>query len=176
MSLGKFFLAIVGVGVLGGGSLGAQQAIHFGIGGGISTPVGKFGDTHSLGVQGLAAVIWGGESSIMGARIDYSTNQFNGRSVSGTTYGDIRLSAVTANIVFTLPLGSIKPYGMIGGGWYPYREAGDGKRDNDFGETIGAGLTFPFFVGAGFIEGRYHAVSGRATARTFVPVTVGILF
>jgi opacity protein-like surface antigen len=123
-----------------------------------------------------AAVIWGSEGSLVGARVDYSSNQFNGRRVNGTTYGGIRLSAVTANVVVTLPLGSIKPYGMVGGGWYPYREAGDSKRDNDFGGTIGGGITFPFLVGAGFIEGRYHAVSGRATARTFVPITFGILF
>lgn len=159
-----------------GGTASAQRAIHFGIGGGPAFPTGTFHNDHSTGWNGLGAVIIGFPESFYGLRFDYSTNEFAGRQVLGQKYHSTKAPAVTANMVGTFPLGSIKPYVVAGGGWYPYQEATDTKRDNDFGMNGGAGITFPLLVGAGFLEGRYHSVSGRKTAHHFVPVTFGILF
>ena len=148
------------------------------IGGGAAIPVGRFDTTYTSGPAGLVAISNGGSESPLGLRLDYSYNGFKGKTIAGRRYRDAHMNVVTGDVVFSLHTGPyIKPYVLGGAGWYPYREAGDTKRRNDWGANIGAGLTFPlpFSPAGGFLEARLHRVfGGGVQARRFVPIVLGV--
>lgn len=150
------------------------------IGGGTAIPVGRFDTTYSSGPAALIAISTGGNELPFGLRLDYSYNAFRGKTIAGKTYRDAHMNVVTANVVFaphTSPY--IKPYFLAGMGWYPYREATDSVRSNDWGANVGVGLTFPLpLIQTGaFVEARYHRVFGsNQVARRFVPIVAGVTF
>lgn len=156
----------------------AQGGARLQIGGGMSVPVGRFDSTYTSGPAGLIALTNGGSESSLGVRLDYSYNAFRGKTIAGKRYRDAHMNVVTGDLVFSLHTGPyVKPYILVGAGWYPYREATGTKRANDWGANIGSGLTFPlpFSVGGGFIEARYHRVfGGGVQARRFVPIILGV--
>lgn len=158
----------------------AQRSTHIGLGGGVALPVGAFGDTYSAGPQGLVTLVTGPAESPLGLRIDYSYNGFRGQNVSGVQYGGSHINAITGNLVLTARVASAKPYLIGGGGWYPYRDIGEAKRTNAFGVNGGVGVGFPLPLLSGiggFVEARYHtAHAPHHTDRTFVPITLGIMF
>lgn len=124
----------------------------------------------------MAAVIVGHQEFPIGVRLDYSYNQFHGKRTQGKEVPDATMHIVTADVVATLPGDYVKPYVVAGLGWYPYREPTDARRNNDVGVNVGAGVTFPCFIGVGFVEGRFHHVLGRTTAQEFLPITIGLVF
>lgn len=156
----------------------AAQGVQLQLGGGVAIPVGRFDTTYTSGPAGLIAITDGGSESSIGLRLDYSYNSFRGKTVNGKRYRDAHMNVVTGNVVLSLPTGPyIKPYALVGLGWYPYREATETKRKNDWGANVGGGLTFPipFSAAGGFIEARYHRVfGGGVQARRFVPIMVGV--
>lgn len=156
----------------------AGQGTQLQLGGGMAIPVGRFDTTYTSGPAALVAITSGGSESSLGARLDYSYNGFRGKTVNGRHYRDAHMNVVTGDIVFSLHTGPyIKPYVLGGAGWYPYREATDTKRRNDWGANIGTGVTFPLPLtdAGGFIEARYHRVfGGGVQARRFVPIVLGV--
>lgn len=158
--------------------LTAQSGVQLQIGGGVSVPVGRFDTTYTSGPAGLVAITNGSQDSPIGVRLDYSYNEFRGKTIGGKRYRDTHMNVVTGDLVFSLHTGPyIKPYVLVGGGWYPYREATATKRSNDWGANVGAGLTFPLplIPRGGFLEARYHRVfGGGVQARRFVPIILGV--
>jgi Outer membrane protein beta-barrel domain len=155
-----------------------QRMIHLGIGAGIAIPAGTFRDTYTPRENVLITVAAGPQTSPFGVRLDYSYNEFGGKSVLGKPSQGTHLNIVTANLIAVLPFGMVKPYLVGGGGLYRFQEAADTSltTKNDFGSNIGIGCTFPFLSNAGFIEARYHRIYGRTVSEQLVPVTVGIMF
>ncbi|MGI8508448.1 MAG: outer membrane beta-barrel protein [Gemmatimonadaceae bacterium] len=157
----------------------AQRSTHVGVGVGGVIPSGTFGDTRSAGPMGLITLATGPADSPIGARLDYSYNDFRGRTVGVIKSPDSHLNAVTANIVLAGRVAGLKPYVIGGLGWYPYREGGDSVRTNAFGPNAGGGIGFqlPYSQLGGFIEARYHkAHAPHHVDRRFIPITIGILF
>ena len=158
--------------------LAAAQGIQIQLGGGASVPVGRFDSTYTAGPAGLIALSNGSAESAFGVRVDYSYNGFRGKTVNGKRYRDTHMNVVTGDLVLSLHTGPyVKPYALVGLGWYPYREAVDTTRKNDWGANIGAGLTFPIPLSSagGFIEARYHRIfGGGVEARRFVPIMLGV--
>ena len=159
-------------------SRAAAQGLQLQLGGGVAIPVGRFDTTYTSGPAGLIAVTDGGSESALGVRLDYSYNAFRGKTLNGKRYRDAHMNVVAGNIVLSIPTGPyVKPYALVGLGWYPYREATETTRKNDWGANIGAGLTFPIPLSSagGFIEARYHRVfGGGVQARRFVPIMLGV--
>jgi hypothetical protein len=156
----------------------AQDGIKLQIGGGVAIPTARFDTTYTSGPAALVAITNGGSESPLGLRLDYSYNGFKGKTIAGRRYRDAHMNVVTGDLVFSLHTGPyIKPYVLGGAGWYPYREATDTKRRNEWGANAGAGITFPFPLqaGSGFLEARLHRVFGGGTqARRFVPIILGV--
>lgn len=159
-------------------SRAAAQGLQLQLGGGTAIPVGRFDSTYTSGPAGLIALTSGGPESSIGVRLDYSYSGFRGKTVNGRRYRDAHMNVVTGDLVFSLHTGPyVKPYIIAGGGWYPYREATDTKRKNDWGANVGTGVTFPIPLtrASGFIEARYHRVfGGGVQARRFVPIVAGV--
>ncbi len=158
----------------------AQRSAHIAAGGGVVIPVGKFADQYESGPQGIISLISGAPDSPYGLRVDYSYNGFRGDIVSGNVrYAGTHINSLTGNLVITGRAGAFKPYAVGGGGWYPYREAGETTRTNAFGLNGGLGLGFPipYLQIGGFIEARYHAAyASHHLDRRFVPITFGLIF
>lgn len=156
----------------------AQRSIRLGIAGGVAVPVGRADSLYSAGPAGMIAIVTGSTSFPIGLRLDYTYNQFHGRSARTPRTPDLHFSAVTADLIATLPTGYVKPYIIGGGGWYPIREPADGARHNEFGLNAGIGVAFPLFGAAGFLEARYHRITGPTgfADRRFVPVMLGVMF
>ena len=156
----------------------AAQGVQLQLGGGVAIPVGRFDTTYTAGPAGLIAITNGGSESSIGVRLDYSYNSFRGKTVNGKRYRDAHMNVVTGNLVLSIPTGPyVKPYALVGLGWYPYREATETTRKNDWGANVGAGLTFPIPLSSagGFIEARYHRIfGGGVQARRFVPIMIGV--
>lgn len=150
------------------------------IGGGTAIPVARFDTNYTSGPAALIAISTGGTQIPIGLRLDYSYNAFHGKTVNGKTYRDAHMNVVTGDLVFAPHTGPyIKPYALAGMGWYPYREATDTKRSNDWGANFGLGLTFPLpLIPTGaFVEARYHRVFGaNKVARRFIPIIAGVTF
>jgi len=159
-------------------AVAAAQGTQLQLGGGVAIPVGRFDTTYTSGPAGLIAITNGGSESSIGVRLDYSYNSFRGKTVNGKRYRDAHMNVVTGDLVLSLPTGPyVKPYALVGLGWYPYREAAETTRKNDWGANVGAGLTFPIPLSSagGFIEARYHRVfGGGVQARRFVPIMIGV--
>lgn len=154
-----------------------ERTTHLEIGGGAAIPTARFDSTYSTGRSALVGVSVGGGDSPVGFRLDFSYSDFRGKTIGGKTYRDAHINATTVNLL--IPVGSgpyIKPYVITGIGWYPYREAADNSRSNDYGVNAGGGITFPLPVASGFIEARYHRIfGGGVTARRYIPITVGLV-
>ena len=153
-----------------------QEAVHLGIGGGVSIPAGTFRDTYSPKENVLLTLAAGPQDSPLGVRLDYSYNEFGARHVLGGGDQGMHLNIATANLIAVALGGSVKPYMIGGGGFYRFREDTSLSTSNHFGLNAGLGCTFPLFSKVGFIEARYHRIFGRTVSEQLVPVTLGILF
>lgn len=168
--------------ILGAGlasSVGAQQSVHLGVGGGVAIPTGQLDSLYSPGPGGLVTLAFGPPDAPMGLRLDYQYAGLRGKTVGGQGVPNTHFSSVTANLVMAFRVGYVKPYLIGGAGWYPVRLPGDTKRHNDTGYNGGAGIGFPIpFTNVGaFIEARYHDVNrSNASSYHFIPVTFGLLF
>jgi hypothetical protein len=140
--------------------------------GGLSLPVGNFGDGEQSGYNGTIGLNFGAPLIPVGARIEGSINGFNHKN---NISGDTRLLSGTANAIVGLGM----PY-LIGGiGYYNARvkvgNLGEVSQSSA-GFNIGAGLTFPLPSLSPFVEVRYHQLTGDNDGVKFVPITFGIKF
>lgn len=162
-----------------------QRTYAFGLGGGAAIPVGKLGDIHNTGYNGMIALAIGVAELPIGVRFDgiYS-NLLNNKLVypagSGVVSSDLRVMGALGNLIFAFSGTSAKPYVIIGGGIYNTKPDVPGAEyDTNLGFNAGLGATFRFGPLATFLESRYHTISRDAAnggAMQFVPITVGLLF
>jgi hypothetical protein len=163
------------------GTAFGQKTYAVGLGGGASIPVGKLGDTQKTGYNALASLAIGVAELPLGVRFDAMYNTIlKNKSLVSAVGGDLRVTALLANLLFAFPGTNAKAYILAGGGLYNSKADVSGtKAQNNFGFNAGLGTTFgsgPFAI---FVESRYHSIS-RSEAKggvyQFVPITLGILF
>ena len=165
----------------------AQAQVGFNVGGGVSLPLGDFGDQADLGFHGLVGVTFQPENLPVGIRVDGMYHMWGGNE---DTFGDLdvnaRAIAGTANAVYTFQtseMSTFHPY-LIGGiGLYNTALTGDDVPDafddstTDFGVNAGAGFNFAAGESINlFVEGRFHTVFTEEESTNFVPITVGVRF
>ncbi len=165
----------------------AQAQLAFGLAAGATVPSGSLHDRQNLGYNGLATLQLGVPVFPLQFRADLQYNGFGGKNFvnavnSAYNDADTRVISGTANAVFTLMTGPVKPYIIGGVGYYDTRLQGT-ESTRKFGYNYGAGVKFALTGASLFIEGRVHEVKdatfdvggGRSTA-TFIPISLGILF
>jgi len=166
----------------------AVAQLRFSLGGGVTVPVGTFGDVASTGWHGGAAIGFQPADFPIGFQVDGTYHRF-GFEAAGLD-ADWQMIQGTANAVFMFNRSEeskFHPYLIGGVGAYNVKAVGNDAEGIDSDETdfgVNAGLGFDFDLGnlAAFIEGRYNAIFGGtvdpetlddATA-SFVPITIGI--
>ena len=163
----------------------AQAQVGFNVGGGVTLPLGDFGDQADMGFHGLVGVTFQPATLPVGVRIDGMYHMF---SASEDFAGDLdigsRVIAGTANAVYmfqTSEMSTFHPY-LIGGlGLYNSALTGDDVPDGfdesstDFGINAGAGFNFAAGESINlFVEGRFHNVFTEESSTNVVPITVGL--
>ena len=161
-----------------GANAQAFSSNPFQIGGsaGIAFPTGDLGTTANTGYN---VTLIGGYKPVslpVGIRVEAAYNEFG---LEGTD-GNVNIPAFTGNLVYELPSVSFRPYVIGGGGLYRTNidVAGGGSAgENDFGFNIGGGIKIPLSTSFDtFVEARYNHVASDGVSRSFIPVTVGILW
>lgn len=153
----------------------AQRTVAVGLGGGTSIPVGRLADRYAAGGNGLVMILLGSPESSLGVRVDGSYNSFRGRTVAGAQIPDSHISAVTGNIVLAPFSGLVKPYFLVGGGYYRIRDVELDRRVGRFGLNAGAGISYRMGPISAFTELRFHRVYQGPTGQRFLPVDIGIV-
>lgn len=149
------------------------RPVSIGLAGGISLPMGDFGDAFKSGYIITGSVGFRPSAVPFGIRgeVGYQSHDLDGPDASLTTlYG-------TANAVFNFSGGAasgIAPYFIAGLGIYNF--GGDFDGTTDFGINAGAGMDFALSGFNTFVEARYHHVFTEDEATTFIPITFGIRF
>lgn len=168
-------------------STAQAQGVGFNVGGGVSLPLGDFGDQADLGFHGLVGVSFQPANLPVGIRVDGMYHMWGGsEDVFGDADVNARAIAGTANAVYTFQTAetsTFHPY-LIGGlGLYNTALTGDDVPDEfddsttDFGINAGAGFNFAAGESLNlFVEGRFHNVFTDGSDVKFIPITVGVRF
>lgn len=146
------------------------RAVRFGVQGGISMPMGDFGDAANVGfiIGGLAD--WKPATLPVGLRFNVDYQRWGGEA-------DLSFSSIsgTADAMFMIPTESaIAPYVLGGVGMYRSDCSGNPlcEGSTDFGFNVGGGLNFNVGTLDTFAELRFHSVDDVE----FVPIVFGIRF
>jgi hypothetical protein len=159
------------------------QGAKFSLGGGLTLPLGDFGDFASTGFHGLAAVGFQPANLPVAFQIDGMYNRF-GVDDEFVLGDDVNSQIIqgTANVVYTFVTAeesTFHPYLIGGAGLYNFKLTGDDVPDGtegstDFGINAGAGFDFQAGSVGLFVEGRFHNVFTEGESTNFIPVTLGI--
>lgn len=159
----------------------AQSDVMIGIGGGVTLPMGDYGDLDKLGFHGGAGVSFGlGTAPIrLGVEGGFSTTSHKdvlGVSVDGST----TIMGGGANIIYPIPTaGSVKPYIMGHLGYYRVKVKAtvSGITVEGSESKLGFGGGAGVMIGSGlFVQGRFMSISTSGSSTTFVLGTVGYRF
>ena len=147
------------------------RTVRFGVQGGLSMPMGDFGDAANTGF------IVGGLVDVRPASLPFGL-RFNVDYQRWGTDIDVDLSSIsgTADAMFTVPTtGGISPYVLGGIGMYRLSCSDEdicGEAETEFGFNLGGGLNFNLGEMDTFAEIRYHNVDDSS----FLPIVFGIRF
>lgn len=176
--LGAVLMASVGAAPV------VAQGAKFSLGGGLTLPLGDFGDAAGTGFHGLAAVSFQPENFPVGIQVDGMFHRLgvDDDPVFGDVDANFQLIQGTANAVYrfqTSPDTKIRPYIIGGVGLYNSKLTGDDVPDDfgsetDFGINGGAGFDFVAGSVGLFIEGRFHNIFTEDESTNFIPITVGV--
>ena len=156
----------------------------FSLGGGVTLPLGDFGDAAGTGFHGLAGVSFVPSGSPVGIQVDGMFHRLgvDDDPVFGDVDANFQIIQGTANAVYTFTTSeesTFHPYLIGGVGLYNMKLTGDDVPDDldsetDFGINAGAGFDFQAGAVGLFIEGRFHNVFTEDESTNFIPITVGV--
>ncbi len=160
----------------------AQGGAKFSLGGGLTLPLGNFGDAAGTGFHGLAAVGFQPANFPVGIQVD---GMFQRLGADEDAFGDdvnFQVIQGTANAVYkfqTSETTKVRPYIIGGVGLYNFKQTGDDVigdpgSNTDFGINGGAGFDFVAGAASVFVEGRFHNVFSEGESTNFIPITVGV--
>jgi opacity protein-like surface antigen len=155
------------------------KPFEIGVGGGISTPVGRAKDAYKTGWHATGVLRLHIPMLPFGLNGSFSYHHFPLTQAAGSGSG--RILAGVANAMFSSPLpGPLKPYFLAGVGTYNSKANPDtpgpaSQSTTKFGIDAGAGATISLPGVHGFVEARIENIFSDPQTR-IVPVTVGILF
>jgi opacity protein-like surface antigen len=178
-------------GMGGADGMDSGRIVSFGVGGGVSVPVGDAKDAFKNGFNGQGFARLNLKALPISPRIDFTFTQFDLASaklaVPGAS-GTGQILAGVANLQFSLMnSGPVRPYLVAGVGAYSLKNDITGvpgttsTTDTRLGVNGGAGVLFKLGLISAYVEGRVDNVfteKGPITADQVqvVPVTFGIVF
>lgn len=179
------FVAFAAAALLTARAADAQSPVSFGLGGGITLPMGDTKDQFDESgyhVQGMLG--FGVPMMPLGLRADVAYHAFNGSFDDLGTPVDVDQKMFMANLnaIWSLPGVVAAPYLIGGAGLYNNKVSAQDfdDKNTDFGLNIGGGIKLKLAGFSTFVEARYHWINTKEGAdgfnATYVPITVGIMF
>ena len=178
--LGAVLMATVGA------APAVAQGAKFSVGGGLTLPLGDFGDIASTGFHGLAGVGFQPANLPVGFQVDGMYQRFGVEDAPDGFDGNTQVIQGTANVVYTFTTAeesTFHPYLIGGVGLYNFKPTGDDlqaivgdESETDFGINAGAGFDFQAGNVALFLEGRFHNVFTEGESSNFIPISLGVRF
>jgi hypothetical protein len=156
--------------------LGAQaqptEGIRFGVGGGLTMPIGTYGDFDKAGWHALGVLQFPIGQAPLHGRVDAMYGQTSHDVGSGST----TLTGATGDILYHIGdrAASVRPYILGGLGFYNVDFGGASESKFAFG--AGGGILFSIGTMHAFLEGRYMSVQTSGSSLNFLPITLGLLF
>lgn len=162
----------------------AQTSVQFGIGGGLTLPLGDFGDAAKTGFQGALHAEFAPANMPVGFRIEGMYQRLGFSDLFETAFGsgNWQIISGTANVVYTFQTSeesTFHPYLIGGAGVYNMKSNFDDFDDDSetkFGINGGAGFNVAMGGASVFIEGRFHNVFTEDESTNFVPINIGVRF
>jgi opacity protein-like surface antigen len=157
----------------------SQSAISYGVSGGLTLPIGNFGDFQGSGLNVQGHALYKPGSSALSFRGDlgvWTTSGQNStfRGVPLKTEGT-RFITVNANAIYNFEGAkdaTFVPYVIGGAGLYN----GNRQFGTNFGINAGGGVTFKLASFDAFAEARLHNVFGDGGSSRLIPISFGITF
>jgi len=155
----------------------SQSTTALSIAAGPSMPVGRLKNSQSTGFAGTVGVVFGSDETPFGLRVDVGYDKLRGRTIGSVVGSSNRIISGTANVLFTFPGISVKPYLSGGLGEYGMKSDTTGaKAVSRFGFNFGSGISFPVASQTAFLEAQLHSISqSNAKPLRFARVVFGIL-
>ena len=161
---------------LGAPALQAQH-LHFGLGGGLTMPMGDYNTADKMGFHGLGMLQLAPPAMPIQFRGEGMYSQSSHDGVGGNT--KITGGMVSVVYPFGLPAAPIRPYVLGGLGYYSVKVDitgfGSGS-ESKIGFGGGGGVMFGLGGMHAFAEARYMSISTSGGSTAFVPITVGLMF
>lgn len=149
-----------------------SEGFRFGLGIGATLPMGDFGDSDKLGLNLLGIFQTPLGQSPLYLRVDGLYSSTAHEVGSGTT--SILGGTASALYYFSAPAATTRPYALGGLGFFNVDPGANAETKIGFG--FGGGLLFNLAGFNAFAEARYVSVQTSGFSRTFIPVTVGMVF
>jgi len=170
----------LGLGSLVGFSNLQSQSARFGVGGGVTVPIGDYKDLDKSGWHGLGMILIELPLSPVAIRAD---GMFGQTTHKQPFTGKTKLGGGTANAVMRLgpPTPVARPYVVVGVGFYNVKTEFTGvgtssSSESKFAWGVGLGVTFGLAMVHGFVEARFLSVQRSVSALNFIPITAGLTF
>lgn len=149
------------------------EGVRFGVGGGITLPVGDYATGDKAGWHVLGLIQFPISESPIHLRFDgmYSSTAHKGGS------GSTHLTGGTADLLYHLGArrSSVRPYVMGGLGFYNVSVTGGGSASK-FAFGLGGGILFGVGTMHAFLESRYMSIQTSGSSLTFLPISLGLMF
>lgn len=173
-------VGIAGALVVAPALMSAQDSkpISFGVMGGLSLPMGDFGDGYDSGYN-VTGNVWfkPNPSGPLGFRGDIGYDAFNAQ-VSDLTFSSLSfVGNVTYHLGQASAEGGIRPYVIGGLGLYRgSTNVPNSESNTEFGFGAGGGLEFKLSGFTTFAEARFVNVNGDGGSTQWIPITFGVRF
>lgn len=155
----------------------SDKPVSFGVSGGLSLPVGDFGDGLSSGYA-VAGHVFLKPAAVRALRFrgDLSYDRWD---IEGTN-ASFRSVAGVANALFDISTDAksmVKPYLLGGVGLFNGRASVSSREsDTNLGVQLGGGLTFQLSGFSTFLEAKYVNAFTEGDNSTWIPITFGVRF
>jgi hypothetical protein len=150
------------------------EGIRFGVGGGLTMPLGNYGDFDKAGWNLVGVLQLPISQSPIHLRFDAMYGQTSHKSGLGS--GSTTLTGATADLLYHLGdrAAKVRPYVLGGLGFYNVDAFGSSNSKLAFG--LGGGILFGVGTMHAFLEGRYMSVQTSGSSLNFLPISVGVMF
>lgn len=159
-----------------GATTAQAQGINFGVGGGLTIPIGDFGDNFKTGWHGIANIGYNTPTGF-GVRGDFYYGQ---NSLDASVDGKAKLAGGLGNLVYSFQgAGPVRPYVIGGAGVFKAEAEVGNVSDSETKFTWAAGGGVKFKAGTDsniFVEARYVSISTSGDKTNFIPISAGISF
>ena len=153
---------------------------RFGLGGGVTIPVGTYKDSDKIGWHGMGLVQIGVPRSPVDIRVDGMYSRTSYDTTVTLASGSTKLYGGLVSLVYNVGPKALmaRAYVLGGAGAYhvKFESGGASVGTTKFAFGGGGGVSFSLAAVHAFVEGRWVSVRTSGSSLSFFPVSAGLMF